>query len=128
MPDADDPYPSITRLTDKKVLVMRLCSRAAYQVIYRMWIANDKPPYHPQPVSLPTETTEMVDYGMNADFDNVILTTFSKGRSVFDCGDRMSWLWTASRFKLLEAEIGPLCRGFGGGGQMLRVWTADIRR
>lgn len=128
VPDADDAYPSITRLTDKTVLVMRLCSRAAYQVSYGMWIANDKPPYDPQPVSLPTETTEMGDYGMNAGFANGILTTFSKGRGIFDCGDRMSWLWTASGFELLEAQIGPLCRGFGGGGQMLRVWTADVRR
>jgi len=126
-PDKEQPYVDLTRLTDKKVLVMRLCHRAAYQVSYAAWIANDKPPYQPQRVMFPYSPDEPEDYVMNADFDRGIMYSYSKGRGLFDCGSRMSWVWTADGFKLLEHEFGPLCRGFGGGGQMLRIWIADIR-
>ena len=128
VPDNYEPDASLTRLTGTQVLVMRECSRHAYQISYAAWVANDKPPYNPQRVILPTDSGEMVDYAMNADFEGGILSTYAKGRGLFDCGGIASWVWTVSGFILLEEAVQPLCRGFTGGGIfMLRTWKATVR-
>lgn len=117
----------ITRLSATQVLVTRECWRAAYQSGYGFWIANDKPPHDPRAVSLPSESKESMNDAMNADFENGVLSSYGKGRGLGDCGNSMSWLWTAQGFKLLSAEVAPLCRGFPG-GVGLRTWVARRAR
>lgn len=111
------------RLSDSKVMVMRVCSRGAYQSGYGFWIASAKAPHAPKPLVFPSTGKDGVDLVMNAEFTDGVVSSFTKGRGPSDCGESSNWLWTADGFKLLDASSAPLCRGFAG-GIALRTWVA----
>jgi hypothetical protein len=128
LPDAEHPETSITRLSATRVLVLRECSRAAYQGDSGAWIANIRPPYLPKRVRFPTPEGEPADTVMNAAFTDGVMSAYMKGRGLADCVTSMSWTWTGAQFALTEASSAPLCRGIPGGGFGLRTWTATTTR
>lgn len=113
---------SIHRLPGAKVLLVLECDRAAYQSSYGLWIARDKPPYHARPLDLPGMEGGGV---MNASFEDGKLSSYAKGRGVFDCGGFWTWVWTAQGFQLVEVSQSNMCRGVPG-GVTLRDWTAKL--
>jgi hypothetical protein len=121
LPDSDQPDSSLTRLSSHLVLVLRECDRAAYQGSYKVWLANDKPPYAPKPMQF-TDEDGQPTYLMNASFDKGVLSSYAKGRGINDCGSGASWAWTGKTFVLMSAEIAPQCRGIPG-GVPLRTWV-----
>lgn len=128
LPDDDAPDASIAALSATQVLVMRECWRAAYQTGAGAWIANAKPPYRPQRLRFPMPDGRDEDSVANAEYEDGLMDGYGKGRGLFDCGAGWRWVWTGTRFELIEAWIGPLCRGMAGGGTPLRAWTAQLTR
>lgn len=128
MPDQEHPETSIARVSGTQVLVMRECSRGAYQGSSALWLANSKPPYVPKAVLLPTPSGKPTDSIMNAGFDKGRLSSYAKGRGIGDCGDSMEWGWTGTQFQLISASEAPLCRGLLQGGFALRLWQAEVSR
>ena len=43
--------------------------------------------------------------------DGAVLSSFSKGRGLGDCGSSQSWVWDGSRFRMIEARALGECRG-----------------
>ncbi|WP_374419976.1 DUF1176 domain-containing protein [Chromobacterium sp.] len=119
MPDEEHPAVSVHRLSAKQVLVLRECGRGAYQSGSSVWIAQDKPPYQSRLAQLPGGEPE---YQMNAEFDQGVLSSFSKGRGFNDCNASSAWAWTGSRFELMHDAEAPQCSGIPG-GISLRSWV-----
>ncbi|RYD54682.1 MAG: DUF1176 domain-containing protein [Sphingomonadales bacterium] len=43
--------------------------------------------------------------------EGAVLSSFSKGRGIGDCGTSQSWVWDGSRFRMIEARVLNECRG-----------------
>ncbi len=124
MPDEENAAAEIHRLSDRKVLVMRTCGRGAYQGWQNLWIANDRPPYDPQAVRLPTAGGSLDDSISEAEYQGGVLSSYAKGRGIGDCIYSASWVWTEQGFKLKEETASSDCRGIPGGGYGMRLWTS----
>ena len=124
LPNSTSVVASITRVSSTQVLVMRECGRGSYQSGYAFWLANSKPPFAAQQLNLPLPDGQTTDNVMTTSFDKGRLSSFSKGRGVYDCGENINWDWNGKNFVLTNASQSPLCRGWPGGGFSLRTWTA----
>jgi hypothetical protein len=53
------------------------------------------------------------DLLINASFDpkTQILSMFSKGRGIADCGQTTNWAWTGKAFVVSSEDTMPICRG-----------------
>ncbi|UTH74679.1 DUF1176 domain-containing protein [Chromobacterium sp. IIBBL 290-4] len=121
LPDSENPDSGLYRLGGAQVLLLRECSRGAYQGGFQAWLANDKPPYRPRPLKLKDEDGQPAEL-MNASFDKGVLSSYGKLRGIGDCGDSYSWAWTGRELKLMSADKAPQCRGIAG-GVPLRTWA-----
>jgi Protein of unknown function (DUF1176) len=129
--DVENPHKSIARLSSTQVLVFRQCFQGSYQSQSEVFIANDKPPYSPRPVLLPSpygvqqqddpDEPDLRNVVTEGDFENGILRSFEKGRGMGDCGEFMEWAWTGHGFSLTQASSERPCKGFYGGD--LRMWV-----
>jgi Protein of unknown function (DUF1176) len=124
IPDSANPETILKAVSNTQVLVMRECSRGAYQTGSALWLANRKAPHAPQALMLPTPSGEPLDLVMNAHLEGGILSSWSKGRGINDCGQEMTWGWNGKQFALIGASTAPLCRGLPMGGFMLSIWQA----
>lgn len=63
----------------------------------------------------------------NAEYDpkTRILSAYSKGRGIGDCGDSSRWAWTGQSFELSQATTMPVCRGYGYDWPV--VFRAEVR-
>lgn len=62
---------------------------------------------------------------VNAAFDDGVLSTFSKGRGLGDCGVSQTFAWDGARFRLTsQAEMGE-CRG---NPNWITTWRARVTR
>ncbi|MCU6500183.1 DUF1176 domain-containing protein [Rugamonas sp. A1-17] len=111
---------SIHRLPGGKVLLVLECDRAAYQSSYGLWVARDKPPYDLKPLEVPGMEGGGI---MNASLEGGKLSSYAKGRGLFDCGAFWTWVWTAQGFQLTDVSQSNICRGMPG-GVTLRDWVA----
>ncbi|GJI98850.1 hypothetical protein RugamoR57_55680 [Duganella caerulea] len=111
---------SIHRLPGGKVLLVLECDRAAYQSSYGLWVARDKPPYDLKPLEVPGMEGGGI---MNASLEGGKLSSYAKGRGLFDCGGFWTWVWTAQGFQLIDVSQANICRGMPG-GVTLRDWVA----
>jgi hypothetical protein len=64
---------------------------------------------------------------VNADWDkaNGLLTSFSKGRGIGDCGVGSNFAWDGARFRLVEQEEMGECRG---STDYISTWRARVVR
>lgn len=124
--DSSPPDIAVTRLSNRRVLVLQECSRGAYQNSYRAWTANLSPPHKPQGVKFPTAAGEPTEDVGNADFQDGIMHSYFKGRGIGDCMESLDWAWTDQGFVLIDGLSAPLCRGMAEGGFPLRTWTAKV--
>ncbi|MRW94542.1 DUF1176 domain-containing protein [Duganella sp. FT80W] len=115
----------LARLSNSELLLIAECTRGAYQASYGLWRVADRKPYKPVRLLLPNAEGKTDDMLVEPYFEKGVLQYYAKGRGINDCGSAGEWLWTADGFKLLSVSEGPQCRGFPGGGFMLRLWTAQ---
>jgi len=101
---------NVYRLTDRKVLLSLPCGMGAYNFTNLLWIANDRPPYQPQPL-------EDVDGEFDADTGTVRRSM--KGRGIGDCWSMHDWQFDGQGFVLTREANDSMCRGFPGGAWQL---------
>jgi hypothetical protein len=107
---------TVSRLTDRKVLLSLGCGMGAYNYATLLWIANDKPPYAP------------VSIEANGDFNEKdgSVTGGMKGRGIGDCWSSQTWHFNGKDF-VQTAEVGDgMCRGFAGGAWSLPSYVTRI--
>jgi len=116
-----------------RTLVLIACGTGAYNVTNVPFIATPQGPeirIAPAPFDIALDDID-VEEGhrmlVNAEWDgdSMILSDFSKGRGLGDCGSRSRYGWDGSRFRLIAREEMPECRG-----SILYVttWRAEVQR
>jgi len=107
---------TVSRLSERKVLLSVFCSLGAYNGTSKIWIANDKPPYSP------------VALEANGDFDpqNASVTSATKGRGSGDCWWSKTWHFNGKNFVLTGESGDVMCRGFDGGAWNLPSYVSRI--
>jgi len=100
----------VHRLTDRKVLLSVPCGMGAYNFSSLLWIANDRPPYKPEPLQ-----------DVDGDFDPASGAVHSamKGRGIGDCWWVREWQFDGQGFVRTRESGDSMCRGFAGGAWLL---------
>ncbi|MFD1191131.1 DUF1176 domain-containing protein [Phenylobacterium conjunctum] len=109
--DMTDPI--VARLSPGVVLWGDVCSVAAYQSTYVMFLADEKG-RNPRPLVLTDAEGRSLgfpDIGFAFDPERLTLSNFYKGRGLADCGGASSWVWDGKAFRLVEGTFMDLCRG-----------------
>lgn len=104
--------PVIARLAPGVVFYGLPCSRGAYNLIYRMVLADEQGRgARPAPVAYPGEDQPVEDL-MNIEFDpkRQVLSNFDKARGLGDCGAFTEWVWTGAAFAATSQVLMPECR------------------
>ncbi|BEV71667.1 MULTISPECIES: DUF1176 domain-containing protein [unclassified Paludibacterium] len=113
---------TIHRLSASRVLLLAACDAGAYQSTFQAWLANDRPPYRPEPVRLP-DVDGSAGQLTDPAWQTGLLRSYAKGRGIGDCGSLRVWAWTGQQFALQHASDADPCSGIGG-GIPLRIWTS----
>ncbi len=107
-------------LSSNKLLVSRLCWRAAYNEGYAFWVTNKKPPFNPALI-----TTSGTDYSVAGQIGTI--SNSQKGRGIGDCWSYESFVWTGETFQLSSEGTTGFCKGFAGGAWNLPTFVSKIR-
>ncbi|MDP1875160.1 DUF1176 domain-containing protein [Phenylobacterium sp.] len=104
--------PEIARLVQGKLFWGVVCSRGAYNVIYRLFLTNEAGG-EARPLELTYPSGETTSELMNISFDPEAqtLTNFDKGRGLGDCGAVTRWVWTGEAFAAQHQILMPECQG-----------------
>ncbi|WP_242421340.1 DUF1176 domain-containing protein [Acidovorax sp. Root267] len=112
--NGDDPFNlanvQVYRLTERKLLLSVPCGMGAYNFTSLLWMANDRPPYKPEPVQ-----------DVDGEFDPATGSVHSamKGRGIGDCWWVRQWQFDGQGFVLTSESGDSMCRGFAGGAWQL---------
>lgn len=116
--DCDDPAVAppeaiIARLAPGLVLYAPVCSRGAYNAVYSLVLADERG-RGARVIRLPQGFgAATISDPMNIDYDPAsrVLSSFSKGRGLGDCGDETQWVWDGQAFQVLIWRVMAECRG-----------------
>ena len=98
-------------LDANRLLVTAPCRAASDGGGTGYWIANQRPPYAAQAITMSA-----------SDFDGSTITARATLATAGDCGSTQSWTWNGFRFEPSRAATGGLCRGVKVGG----AWELPI--
>lgn len=125
-----DYQPIIARLGPGKVLWGPVCDAAAYNVTHLFFIADEqgrgaKRVMFPEP---PGSNPAAYNSLMNVEYDpnTRILSSFSKGRGLGDCGSDASWVWDGAAFQLLSEKVMSECKGVSS-DDWPSIWRARVQ-
>ncbi len=115
--------PEVARLAQGKIFWGMVCSRGAYNVIYRLFL-TDETGGGVQALTLDYPGGEATSELMNISFDpkTQTLMNFDKGRGLGDCGALTEWVWTGQRFDVAHQTFMPECQGV-----MSDYWPVSYR-
>ncbi|MBW0150795.1 MAG: DUF1176 domain-containing protein [Phenylobacterium sp.] len=115
--------PEVARLAQGKIFWGMVCSRGAYNVIYRLFL-TDETGGGVQALELDYPGGEATSELMNISFDpkTQTLMNFDKGRGLGDCGALTQWVWTGQRFEVAHQTFMPECQGV-----MSDYWPVSYR-
>ncbi|RZJ08985.1 MAG: DUF1176 domain-containing protein [Acidovorax sp.] len=104
----------VYRLTERKVLLSVPCGMGAYNFSSLLWMANDRPPYQPEPLA-----------DVDGDFDPATGSVHSamKGRGIGDCWWVRQWQFDGRGFVRTSEAGDSMCRGFAGGAWQLPTYV-----
>jgi hypothetical protein len=115
--DAGGPT-EVVALSKDKALALLSCGAGAYNFSSVPILVSGKGKsrkFKPAPFDMNPETTEetgmpvLVNVGWDA--KTGILSSYSKGRGLGDCGSSGSYIWDGKRFRLIEQKFMGECRG-----------------
>lgn len=120
--------PIIARLGPGKVLWGPVCEAAAYNATSIFFIADEQGRGAARVVFPEPPGAAASDTLTNADYDpkTRIMSTFSKGRGMGDCGSQASWVWDDARFQLLSETVMSECKGVPS-EDWPSIWRAQVR-
>jgi hypothetical protein len=114
--------PEVFRLSADQVLWQMPCGGGAYNFSSLFAVVDKAGRASLAPL-------EGVDDGLatNAAYDpkTRIVSAYSKGHGMGDCGDSSQWVWAGDAFALSEATVMPVCRGYGY--DWPTVFRAEVR-
>lgn len=104
--------PEVARLGQGRLFWGVVCSRGAYNVIYRLFLTDERGG-DVRPLELSYPSGEATSELMNISFDpeTQTLMNFDKGRGLGDCGAITEWIWTGQGFALAHQVLMPECQG-----------------
>lgn len=106
------PQPiALYKLSNKKVLAMSLCWRAAYNEGYGAWVLDESLK------GKATFVTEAASY-----FNEGVISSAQKGRGIGDCWSSSEWVWDGQKFVQTKDMWTGMCKGLAAGG----VWELDL--
>ena len=122
----------IAALGGGRTLVLLACGSGAYNVSMVPFVATREGRsirIEPAPFDVPLDENEEAEgrrYLINATWDSASRTIedFYKGRGLGDCGNRSRYAWDGERFRLVNREEMPECRG---SSVYLTTWRAAVR-
>ena len=128
--DADFDEPKAYRLDATTTLLAIPCSSGAYNFVTAYYVARGAGKsvrFAPAPLDFDAGWTEKVGAApvlVNGGFHakDQLLSHFSKGRGIGDCGDAASWVWDGKMFRLVNIMLMNECRG---SNNWLRTWIAN---
>lgn len=130
-PTADAAYSLGTSGGSAKALILLNCGAGAYNFSSGAYVATrdskGKWSYAAAAfdyIDLFTETGK-IPVLVNAEWspDTQILSGFSKGRGLADCGSSEQYVWDGDRFRLIHATSMPECRG---SADWIQVWNIPV--
>ncbi|KQN20604.1 hypothetical protein ASE86_15235 [Sphingomonas sp. Leaf33] len=126
---AGDSTPEQHALGGGATLVLVPCSAGAYNLASAAFVLRGGK-VAPARADVPTGYGEDASTAgpavlVNAAFENGVLSSYSKGRGVGDCGISQNFVWDGARLRLVEQAQMIECRGNTG---LATTWRADVRR
>lgn len=129
---------SVVAISAREVLAMLTCWRGAYQTAELVFRGPVDRPAAARPVELPVPPGDAPDAPdvprhlvSNASFDGGVLSSYAKGRGLFDCGDVTQWAFDGERFHLAEYSLLDRCGWMAPGDfptlVRSRVVVAEVR-
>lgn len=109
----DQRDPISARLAPGVILWGDICSNAAYQSVYSLFL-SDEAGGQVRPVALEDGRGGVLDnqiIGVEFDVETLTLSSFYKGRGIADCGEGDSWTWDGKAFRLSDQSVMTECRG-----------------
>jgi hypothetical protein len=116
-----------------RTLILLACGTGAYNLSSVPFIATRAGRdirIEPAPFDVPLEPYEeeegrrvLINASWSA--EAMTISDFSKGRGLGDCGSRSTYGWDGARFRLLDREEMPECRG---SIQFVTTWRAEAAR
>lgn len=129
--DTVNEQPDLRALNAEEVLVFIPCMRAAYQSSSLIYRGPRRRPERALPLELivpPALRNYLDDASMNPDYDaaTATLSSYSKGRGLFDCGQTSQWVFDGKAFSLGFFSMQARCGGMLPGDFPV-LWRSAIR-
>lgn len=123
--DKDDSDDEVSLLSASEAIALIECSRGAYQsyfLAFRVPIKNPKKSSLLRLPGLPGEALE-INIG-NASYDptTATLSSYGKGRGLFDCGESIDWVFDGKNFHLSQYRLQKRCGGMRAPGDFPTLW------
>lgn len=107
----------VWRMSASLTLVRLYCNSGAYNFSSRYWLMPGREVQKAQPVRFAVAGGTPSDELVNSEYDPAqgVLTYFSRGRGIGDCGTTGEYVWTGRGFDLARQAEMLTCNGVGGG-------------
>jgi hypothetical protein len=111
----DHPAPFVVRLGSGQMLWAAACSQGAYNIIYKIFIADEagrNARTSRLPAAIPSASNDETEVmNLNYRAKTGMLSSFAKARGLGDCGEQTSWVWDGHAFRLVDDSVMPDCHG-----------------
>lgn len=122
--------PEAKRLDARNTLLLIPCGAGAYNFSTAIFVTHEAK--GKKPVTAFATMDVEPDWGeeggvpmlVNADYDEMMLSSYAKGRGIGDCGSIQNWVWDGSQFRLTHAAGLGSCQG---SLNYLTLWQADAK-
>jgi hypothetical protein len=128
--DKADNYDEVSLLSATEVIVLLECSRGAYQsyfLAFRAPLNNLKKTSLLRLPGLPGEAPETSIGNAGYDSKNATLSSYGKGRGIFDCGESISWVFDGKAFQLSQYSMQKRCGGMNAPGEFPALWRSVLQ-
>jgi hypothetical protein len=108
------------------VLASHPCGNGAYNYFSSAYVVDERGRARPAPFDHAAGNIEGFDSLVNAAWvaETRTLSTFGKGRGLGDCGTGQDYVWDGKRFRLVQQQAMPECRG---SMDYIATWRATVR-
>jgi hypothetical protein len=125
--EKDDNSDEVSMLSSAEVIAFIECTRGAYQSYFFAFRAPLNNPKKSSLLSLPGLPGEAPETGIgNARYDSATatLSSYGKGRGLFDCGENVDWIFDGKNFQLSEYSMQRRCGGMKTPGDFPMLWRS----
>jgi Protein of unknown function (DUF1176) len=126
----DNTFDEASMLSSSDVIALLECNRGAYQSYFFAFRASLNNPKQSQLLRFPMPPGETSEAAIgNAEYDSATatLTSFGKGRGIFDCGENTDWVFDGKDFQLSEHSRQTRCGGMNSPGEFPILWRSIVK-